>query len=305
MSEIMMNTKEVAEYLGIHEKQVYALIKQKKIPCTRVTGKWLFQKNIIDQWIAKSSQESTDLENYSGKLSRDVLLTSGSNDPVLDVLFTYMKSFHPEYNIYTSSTGSTEGLQLLKERETDIAWCHLLDPQTGEYNIPQVSSSFENTKIAIVHLFYREIGFVISPQCKHKIKDFNDIADADVNFINRQAGSGTRILLDYNLEKNGIDKNSIKGYNNEVYTHMEVGLSILSGESEIGIASVAIARLLGLKFVPIIKESFDMVLLQSTFFEKWVQAFIEILNSDGFKDKVKPLGDYDFTEAGKILFSST
>ena len=128
MSEELMNTKEVSDYLGIHEKQVYALIKQKKIPCTRVTGKWLFPKDIIDEWIRTTAQKDVKISSMNKNL-KGVLLASGSNDPVLNILFTYMKNMYPEFHIYTSATGSTEGLNLLKNGETDIAWCHLLDPK--------------------------------------------------------------------------------------------------------------------------------------------------------------------------------
>ena len=305
MPELMMSTKEVADYLGIHEKQVYALIKQKKIPCTRVTGKWLFPRDIIDEWIRTSAQKDIHVMKTRAKGHRGALLASGSNDPVLNILFTYMKNIYPDFHIYTSATGSTEGLHLLMQKETDIAWCHLFDPQSGGYNIPQVAEMFRDMDVAVVHLFYRELGFVVSPKSEKTIKTIQDLAVPGVRFINRQKGSGTRLLLDYNLGKAGIDPANIQGYGDEVYTHMEVGLSLLSGEYDVGIASVAISRLLGLKFAPLVRESFDMVLLQKTFFDKWVQALIEVLGTEQFRKKVEPLGSYDFTEAGKIIYSST
>ncbi len=305
MSEIMMNTREVADYLGIHEKQVYALIKQKKIPCTRVTGKWLFPKDIIDEWIHSNAQKEIGTRRAKKKANQGVLLASGSNDPILNILFTYMMNIYPEFHIYTSATGSTAGLNLLMQGETDIAWCHLFDPQTGEYNIPQVADLLKDLDVAVVHLFYRELGFLVSPRCEEPVKDFSDLTKKGVTFINRQAGSGTRLLLDYNLSRLGIDPATIKGYEKEVYTHMEIGLSLLSGEADVGIASVAISRLLGLNFVPLVRESFDMVLLQKTFFDKWVQALMEVLATPEFRKKVEALGYYDFTESGKIIYSST
>ena len=301
----MMSTKEVADYLGIHEKQVYALIKQKKIPCTRVTGKWLFPRDIIDEWIRTSAQKDIHVMKTRARGHRGALLASGSNDPVLNILFTYMKNIYPDFHIYTSATGSTEGLHLLMQKETDIAWCHLFDPQSGGYNIPQVAEMFRDMDVAVVHLFYRELGFVVSPKSEKNVNTFEDLTVPGVRFINRQKGSGTRLLLDYNLGKAGIDPANIQGYGDEVYTHMEVGLSLLSGEYDVGIASVAISRLLGLKFAPLVRESFDMVLLQKTFFDKWVQALIEVLGTEQFRKNVGPLGSYDFTEAGKIIYSST
>jgi len=304
MSMEMMNTREIAEYLGIHEKQVYALIKAGRIPCTRVTGKWLFPKNLIDEWIEKDSRKGiTGLRERSRDV-RGALLASGSNDPVLDILLNYMKQLHPDFHIFSSSTGSTEGLELLSQDLTDIAWCHLFDPKTGEYNIPYLSNYFSDRKIAVVHLFYRELGFLSAADCPVNVSSFSDLAHPEIRFINRQKGSGTRLLIDHNLEKENIDATSIAGYDTEVYTHVEVGLSILSGVANTGIATIAISKLFGLNFAPIVRESFDMVLPQSTFFEKRVQAFIETLNNEDFKERVRVLGNYDFSDAGKIIYSS-
>ncbi len=124
-----------------------------------------------------------------------------------------------------------------------------------------------------------------------------------MRFINRQKGSGTRVLLDHHLKDLKIPVSSIKGYENEVYTHFEIGLSILAKEADVGLATGSVSKLLGLSFVPLTQESFDMLLDQSTFFERGVQAFIEILNSREFRSRVENLGSYDFKNSGKILYS--
>ena len=160
MPKDMMNTKELAEYLSIHEKQVYALIKAKKIPCTRVTGKWLFTRKLIDQWI--NDESLAGVSQGRDRAPSGVILASGSNDPVLDILLNAMKHDTPDFHIFTSSTGSTDGLNLLNQGVTDIAWCHLFDPKSGEYNIPYIASFFSGKKITVVHLFYRELGILVS-----------------------------------------------------------------------------------------------------------------------------------------------
>lgn len=304
MPKDMLNTKEVAEYLGIHEKQVYALIKAGKIPCTRITGKWVFPKNIIDQWINADARQSIDRIKEKSKKVQGVL-TAGSNDPNLDIILSYMKQVHPDFFIFTSTTGSTEGLRLLGEGYTDIAWCHLLDPKTGKYNIPYLSTYLPDRKVAVVHLFYRELGFVKAPGAPFEIRDFPDLTQNGINFINRQQGSGTRLLIDYRLQLAGVDAGEINGYKKEVFTHVEVGLSILSGEANAGIATIAIAKLFSLPFVPILSESFDMVLSQDMFFDKGVQSFIDVLNTKKFRKKIAPLGNYDFNDSGKIIYSGS
>ena len=303
MSEEMMNTKEVAHYLGVHEKQVYALIKSKRIPSTRVTGKWVFPRKLIDEWIDSNAQKSLGQAREKSRRVEGALLASGSNDPILDILHTYMRTLYPEFYIFTANTGSTDGLKALNMGYTDIAWSHLFDPKTGEYNIPFLSTYLPNIKPVVVNLFHRDLGFVVAPKNPFGFRGFEDLTKKEVRFINRQKGSGTRVLLDYHIKRLGIPASRIRGYERDVYTHFEVGLSILSKEADVGIATIAVSKLFGLSFVPITHESFDMILDRSTFFEKGVQAFIEILNSQDFRDRVERLGNYDFRNSGKILYS--
>ncbi len=303
MSEEMMNTKEVAKYLGVHEKQVYALIKSKRIPSTRVTGKWIFPRKLIDGWIESNAQVGLEQAQQKKRKIEGALLAAGSNDPVLDMLQTYMKKSYPEFYIFSANTGSTDGLKALNMGYTDMAWSHLFDPKTGEYNIPFLSAYLPNVKPVVVNLFHRDLGFIVSPGNPFRIRGFEDLPQKRVRLVNRQKGSGTRLLLDHHLKRLHILPSKILGYDREVYTHFEVGLSILSKEADVGIATIAVSKLLGLPFLPIIRESFDMLLDQSTFFEKGVQAFIEVLNSQAFRKRVDGLGSYDFKNSGKVLYS--
>jgi len=298
-----MNTKEVAQYLDINEKQVYALIKAGGIPCTRVTGKWVFTKNLIDRWI-----EITSLKN-SGELTAELkkplgaIFAAGSNDPVLDILINSMKHSEAAPYIFSAVTGSSEGLRLLGTGLTDIAWCHLADPETGEYSIDKIRERMNGKKIAIVHLFNRQVGFVYSETSTDNIS-FSDIQKKNLKFINRQKGSGTRILTDHFIRKEGITPARINGYEDEVFTHLEVGLKISSRGADAGVATSAVAKMLGLSFSRLIDESFDMVLAQDTFFNSNVQAFIETLGSDSFRSMVSGLGNYDFSRSGRIIHST-
>lgn len=302
MSEYM-NTKEVAQYLDINEKQVYALIKSGGIPCTRVTGKWVFPKTLIDRWIEitalKNSTELTD----GLKKPLGALFAAGSNDPVLDILINSMKHSDGAPYIFSAVTGSSEGLRLLGTGLTDIAWCHLADPETGEYGIDSIRSQINGKKIAIVHLFNRQAGF-LSPSQGKRCGSFSEIRQKKLRIINRQKGSGTRILIDYFMRKEGIDSALIPGYEDEVFSHLEVGLKIISGSADTGIATSAVAKILGLEFSPLINESFDMVMVQDTFFNRHVQDFIETLGSSSFRSMVSHIGNYDFSRSGRIIYST-
>jgi len=232
------------------------------------------------------------------------LLACGSNDPILDMLQTYMKKTYPEFLILSANTGSTEGLKALNRGYTDLAWAHLFDPKSGQYNIPFLPTYVPDVKAVVVNLFQRELGLIMAPKNPLSIRGFEDLSKKGVRLVNRQKGSGTRVLLDHHLKGLKISPSKIEGYEREVYTHFEVGLSILSKEADVGIATIAVAKLLGLPFIPIAKESFDMILEQKTFFRKAIQTFIEVLNSKEFRQRVEPIGAYDFKDSGKIVYST-
>jgi len=302
MSDELMNTKEVAGYLGIHEKQVYALIKKGRMPATRVTGKWIFPRKVIDGWIEANAKSGLEAARQKSSRISGALLASGSNDPVLDVLHTCLRKTHPELFIFSANTGSTEGLTALDKGFTDIAWSHLFDPETGEYNIPYLERLVPHVKAVVVNLFFRELGFVTAKGNPLRIGAFEDLVRKGVRFINRQAGSGTRLLLDHHLAKSGIPSDRIAGYDDDVSTHIEVGLAVLSGGADVGIATAAVSNLLGLDFVSITRERFDMICDRSVFFQKEVQALMEALNGDPFRKRIEKLGNYDFKSAGRVLY---
>ncbi len=305
MPQEMMTTREVARYLGIHEKQVYALIKAERIPATRMTGKWIFPKKLVDEWIDRDARKGLREARTKSRNIEGALLASGSNDPVLDMLYSLLRKSHPEFYIFSANTGSLEGLKALNQGFTDIAWSHLLDPASGDYNIPYLATHVPNLNPVVVNLLRRKVGFVVSHGNPLKIQGFQDLKKKKVRFINRQAGSGTRVLIDENLGRLGIPASEIKGYDREVFTHFEVGLSILAGEADAGIATIAVSQLFGLAFIPITTENFDMVLSQSTYFERGVQALIETLKSSDFRSRADAMAGYDFSDSGKILYSNT
>lgn len=303
MSSELMNTKEVAKYLDIHEKQVYLLIKASKIPCSRVTGKWIFPKKLIDEWIQTSAQDS--LQQARKKINRieGAVLAAGSNDPVLDMLLTAIKKDHPDFNIFSANTGSVGGLQSLNTGLTDIAFSHLLDPQTGDYNTPYLRQYCPDQNPVVVNMFYRQVGFLVVKSKANIFKGWDSLTNKKIRFINRQAGSGIRIMFDNDLKSRGISSGNISGYENEVYTHFEVGLSLMSDEADVGIASAAVAKILDLHFQPLISERFDMILNKNTFFQPAIQTFIETLKSEQFKNRVGKIGNYDFKDTGRVFHS--
>lgn len=301
MTKEMLSTKEVAEYLSINEKQVYRLIKEKKIPATRITGKWLFPKELIDEWVMTSARESVRMPTKKGAPDNQVVI-AGSNDLALELLVQNTNLMHPEYTISISSIGSLAGLIALKNESCHIAASHLLDLETGEYNTSFIKKHFPELKVVILNLTHREQGLIVKKGNPLGIKTLNDLANKKISFVNRQEGSGTRVLVDYRLKENGIKPAEISGYDRIAHTHMEVALDVFSGAAETAVGIYATARLLGLDFIPMATERFDLIIPSNIFSSETVKALREVLGSEEFKSNIARMGGYETQETGKIMY---
>ena len=294
----LMNTKQVARYLGINEKKVYYLAKGGKIPCTRVTGKWSFPKKLIDQWIEESA---AGLVQRSGK-DRDesFLLAAGSDDPSLGILRELYAAQTTPTSLFMATVGSNAGLIALRDGVTDFALAHLFDSATGEYNLPFIKK-MPLAQSVLVTLFYRDLGILVRPGNPRSIETIADLSRPGVRIINRQAGSGTRHFLDQELSQRGIDSRPIAGYGVCVTTHIEVGLKILGGEADAGLATKTAAQMLGLDFVPLVREEFDLLIPKERFFRRGIQTLMGIIGSREFRNRLEAIGGYDTSESGRIM----
>ena len=295
-----MNTKEVAEYLNINEKLVYKLIKEKKIPGTKVTGKWTFPKRLVDEWIIESAKEHAGLKNKIREL-KDHIVIMGSNDFTIELLSHELSKRFPKYSLSFSNVGSIEGLIALSRGSSHIAGCHLFDPETGDYNLPYITRYLPGIETIVVNLVYRDIGLIIRPGNPLNISGIKDLSRSGIKTINRQKGSGTRILLDYELMKLGIDPKEVDGYEREVNTHMEVAMAVLSGAADVGLGIFSAAKMLGLEFIHITKERYDLIIPKENLSAPPIISLLEVIRSPKFKESISQMGGYDTRETGKIM----
>ena len=190
----------------------------------------------------------------------NTILCTGSHDLAIGVLEDQLKLRHPELKIAATNVGSLGGLLALQRGETHIAGTHLLDPDTGDYNIPEIRRVIPQIPVILLHLAQREQGILVARGNPKAIRTLQDLTRGGIRFVNRQPGSGTRVLLDYELKKLSIDGATIAGYEREEFTHMAVGVAVASGLADAGLGVRAAAQALTLEFIPIASEQYDLLI---------------------------------------------
>jgi excisionase family DNA binding protein len=290
----LMTTREAARYLGINEKKVYFLARAGKIPSTRVTGKWTFPKKLIDQWIEMSAAGAVDRTVKAD--DRTYLLAAGSDDPSLTILHELYEAKTQPASFFMTTVGSSAGMAALRSGVADFATAHLLEPA-------RAIAGGLTAQFVVVELFYRELGLLLTPGNPKAVKSLGDLAGPAVRLVNRQPGSGTRLYLDQELSRRRLNPKKIRGYDTVVPTHLGVGLAVLRGAADAGLASRTTAHLLGLDFLPLTRERFDLLIAKERFFTPGIQVLLGIVGSREFRERVGGLGGYDVTESGRIISS--
>ena len=228
----------------------------------------------------------------------------GSHDPALDIIADLLRLNHPEMTLSSANQGSLGGLMALRRREAHMAGTHLLDEETGEYNVPYVKKYLQGMDVFLVTLVHRQQGFMVVPGNPKGIRDVEDLVRARIEFVNRQRGSGTRVLLDYALKEKGIDPSAIRGYEREEYTHTQVAATVKSGAADVGLGVLSAARALGLDFIPWRQERYDLCIPVEHRDHPGVAAVLEVIRSPEFKRRVESLGGYDTRETGVVQYTS-
>jgi len=232
---------------------------------------------------------------------RRTIVIVGSHDNSLDVLADELKAAHGELTLSSSHVGSMGGLMAIKRGVCHLAGTHLLDTGDGSYNVSYLKKYLPDTAIKLIHLVRRDQGLILKRGNPKGIKGIEDLGRKDVTFINRQVGSGTRILLDYKLKQMGIKAAAINGYQNEEFTHMAVAVSVLSGAEDAGLGIYAAAKALNLEFIPVVTEQYDLAIPLEHFDTQPIQILLEIINSRTFKQRVEALGGYNTQNTGEII----
>jgi len=295
-----LSTKEVAEFLDVNEKMIYALISEKGLPATKVTGKWLFPRRLVEQWLEQH------IMNYPHAVqttaSQNMLIVTGSHDLLLERTLGLFNQTHPDIIAVFGSVGSLGGLRALKRGACHIAASHLLHSDEQEYNFEFVQQEFGRELAAVVNFCQREQGLIVAPGNPKQLHSVADLAQPGVVIANRPLTTGTRLLLDRELQRAGLTGMQIQGYGNEYQSHWDVAFEVLTGRAAAAPAIRSVATVMGLDFVPLRWERYDLLIAKARFFEEGVQLFLNMLQDPALRRLAHDLQGYDLSACGKMLF---
>jgi putative molybdopterin biosynthesis protein len=305
--DVSYTADEVAKILRISRFTVYELIKRGELVAYRVGRKMRIDGADLANYKKKTKGESP-VTPTSSMLSpgypfdsQNGLIICGQ-DVVLDILTRHLERQVRNVRFLRQYAGSIEGLISLYNRSSNLATAHLWDGNTDEYNVPYVRHYLPGMRVLVVNLVYRMEGFYVAPGNPKQINEWTDLTRNDVRFVNRERGSGARVLIDEKLRKLDIDSRHIIGYENEELSHLAVASCVARGEADVGLGTEKAAmQVKKVEFIPLQKERYDMVLLKQDMEKPHFQALISILKSKAFQNEVDGMGGYDISRMGDVM----
>ncbi|MFH1729961.1 MAG: helix-turn-helix transcriptional regulator [Pseudomonadota bacterium] len=288
--EELLTTKEVADFIRVNEKKIYQLVKDGSIPHVKVAGKWLFPRKHINRWIDENIEREKSI------------LIAGSDDILLSRLISsFSQSNWPNSTIFYSPIGSKKGLDALKRRKAQLSCVHLLDTESGEYNLPYLTRIFHNQKYKVMTLWTRQQGFIVKKNNPLKIKALANILASEARFINRNEGSGTQLLLEHLIKKEDLNFDKILEKSEKVNSHLEIAQKVFYDEADVGIAIKYVSSLFPLDFIPIQEERFDLVIPSDLWKTPLIKTFINHISPEKISKLSKNLPGYNLKDTGRLI----
>lgn len=285
----LMNTKEVAEYVRLKERSIYNLVAMQRIPFTRVTGKLLFPKVLIDSWL---------LDQAEGVPTIALLphVIAGSHDPLLEWAVRESGS-----ELALLFDGSLAGLERLAQRRAVASGLHVIDSDTKSYNVPQVRARLPREPVVVLEWAWREQGLIVAADNPLGIERLADLNR--VRFAARQPEAGSRLLLDHLLRTEGLRPETVHADGPPLRTETEVALAVSEGRADVGLGIAAVARQLNLDLVPLTRERYDLLIWRRAYFEPPLQRLLAFCASAAFAAKAENLGGYDVSGLGRVHYN--
>lgn len=300
MNEDSLRAEEVAEILHIGRNAVYDLAKSGELSSYRIGRRLRFTYADVQAYIAKTKSGPDEAAMSSFANAPQSLVLCGQ-DVILDVLSNYITQ--AGVKCLRSYVGSYDALTALYKDEVQVASAHLWDGKSGEYNISYVERLLPGTRCVVVHLTKRQQGFYVAKGNPKGITTWEDLLKPGVTLVNREKGAGSRVLLDEHLKLLGARPSSIVGYQNEVQSHIAVASAVARHRADVAVGSEKVARQVdGIDFVPLQKESYDLVIKEEIFDTRPIQVLMGILESGLMRDEFSGLGGYDTSDMGRISY---
>jgi len=305
---LTLTAAEAAKILKVSKYTLYELVKRGEIPAHHIGRQLRIDPTVLDQYLrgtfGVSNPQPTATAISPALPVLPTIRFIGSHDPVVELLFEFLKHAPLPVESSLSFKGSMDGLIALYRQDADISGIHLWDDVTKDYNISFVKHVIPGESVCIVNLVQREQGFIVAPGNPFNLQTWDDITIEGLNFINRQKGSGTRLRLDAYLRSAKISPGRILGYEHEEPTHSGVACHVANGQADVGVGVKAAAQRLGLDFIPLFQERYDLVCLGKTTKTPFWQQLLNVLKSPGFIQAVHQQMGYDTSLTGKILLNT-
>ncbi len=287
----IMSIRELSKYLKTNEQLLYKMVQESRIPSSRINGKIVFTREIIDKWML----QNTVREQH--------IYLAGSDDPLVKAI---IDGYNSRLNglVFYAPIGAMNGLKVLKEEGATMSCVHILDLEKKDYNPSYVQRYLGTGDYIVIHLFMREQGLCVQKGNPKGIASLEDLSAHGITFVNRPKGCGTRLLLDFLLQEKGIDPYSIKGYEKarESYSEMETALTVLNGTADAGFCIRHPAHVLGLSFITLAHESFDMVIPRQQSYTAQVKNFLNFFDQAELVHYVHDFTGYDVGKMGQIIY---
>jgi putative molybdopterin biosynthesis protein len=254
----------------------------------------------LSEGLLAGAEVEVELLRHPDEIDRTIVAI-GSHDLTLDLLSSELSKAHTGLSLSSSNVGSLGGLIALQRGEAHLAGSHLMDEETGEYNVSYVQRYLPGRPVVLVNLVYRDQGLIVPPGNPKGLSGLDDLLRPDVQFVNRQRGAGTRVLLDFKLKGMGATPDQIQGYGREEYTHLAVAAAVSSGAADTGMGILAAARALNLDFVPLMQERYDLVIPREYYESELLAPLLALIRGPAFRKQVEALGGYDAKEMGDVV----
>ncbi len=290
-----MTTREVAEYLRIKERKIYDLVRDKRIPCTRVTGKWLFPKHLIDHWLATG----TEFPGRAAAFEATPAVCAGSHDPLLE--WSLRES---GCELAMMPGGSLDGLDRLAKGEAMVAGLHVYEPDTDTYNQAAVADACKGMGVVLIEWAWRQQGLVLAPGNPLGIGGIEDLAAQKARVIARQPQAGARILFEHLLAEAGLAMADLDVPGSPAMSETDLGLAVLEGKADAGLAVASVAQQYRLDFLALHRERYDLAVRRRDYFEAPVQALLAFAATDELKARAAEMAGYDVSGLGRVAYNA-